>query len=378
MIESLAKSGFKELTAADVLPTDNIRPCVNEYSAFARVADAQLPTDAPLIVDSFYGQLYDQMPLDARAIYGPTDELPAYDIDRLSNHGFLRVPFRRIPRRVVHSPQELLKVLEPLILTLYKRGVVYFRGQTQEYVLPRTDDVRRWLYGDAQAVEPSLRPSVTRSTVDLRQIVPLWNGVVAQYLEQAEEKARREKEEEILKSLAEDEQIIGLTYQFHHFAIALAQHYGFATSGLDLTPDVATALFFAFHKFRKVEGGFRAERVAYGENLPVLYALFPPKENINAYSSYGPRAFRINRPRAQQAVFAHTGWGHSLNDGARRILFALYLDFDPEDVNLPSPAELFPSPLEDEFGVYLEEVMKRPIPVALADYVKGFSWVVDG
>ena len=379
MIESLIQSGFRELSEGEVLPTDNVRPCVNEFSAFARVSDAHLSADAPLIVDSFYGQLFDEMPLSARAVYGPTADLPAYDIDHLSNDGFLRIPFRRIPRRTVHSPQELLQVLTPLIPSLYKKGTVYFRGQIREFTLPRTDGVREWLYGDAKAVEPSLLPSGARSKVDLQQVVPLWNGVVAQYLEEAAETARQSNQQEVLESLVEDEQLIGLTYQFHHFAIALAQHYGLATTGLDLTPDVATALFFAFHKFTaQGDGSIRAERISYGESLPVLYALWPPKGNINAYSSYGPREFKINRPRAQQAVFAHTGWGLSRNDGARRIVFALYLDFDPEDVNLPAPSTLFPSRAEDRFGTYLEQVMKKPIPPALADYLKGFGWVVEG
>jgi hypothetical protein len=140
--------------------------------------------------------------------------------------------------------------------------------------------------------------------------------------------------------------------------------------------DIPTAVFFAFHKFiPQPDGSFRVEALKRGTQLPVLYGLWPRDESLNAYRTYGPRAFKINRPRAQQAVFSHTGWGLSRNDGARGILFALYLDFDPADVNLPSAGTLFPARADDAFGAYVEDVAKRSLPDALARHIKSFGWV---
>jgi len=139
--EVLERSGFRELEERADLALENVRPCINEFSPFSRVDSVE--PERPLLVDSYYGQVYDQLPLGAHAIYGETREIPEYAIDRLANHGFLRVPFRRIPRRVVRSLEELVAIVKALFDQFRRRKMtLLYRGQNIEYTLPRTGGAR--------------------------------------------------------------------------------------------------------------------------------------------------------------------------------------------------------------------------------------------
>src|ERR1700761_5294246 len=78
----------------------NLGASLNEFSAFTNLSAVESVSDQ-IIVDRNYGLAYTEMKLLPAAIYGAAEDLPAYSGDSLSNHGFLRVPFRRIPRRIV-------------------------------------------------------------------------------------------------------------------------------------------------------------------------------------------------------------------------------------------------------------------------------------
>src|SRR3954467_13554605 len=84
----------------------------------------------------FFGQLYDTRTELPYAIYGRTDDLPPYAGEGRADAGFLRVPFRRIPKLLIRNRKQFdffvkhIVSADPNLITL-------FRGQTREYLLNR-------------------------------------------------------------------------------------------------------------------------------------------------------------------------------------------------------------------------------------------------
>src|SRR5712692_11523353 len=81
----------------------------NECSPFSDLSQVKdTPVADSIVVDSYYGQAYDAAFFDnVRAVYGEATILPEYSGDELANYGFLRVPFRRVPRCLVRNRKEL-------------------------------------------------------------------------------------------------------------------------------------------------------------------------------------------------------------------------------------------------------------------------------
>jgi hypothetical protein len=153
-------------------------------------------------------------------------------------------------------------------------------------------------------------------------------------------------------------------FGFPLFSLALAQHYGLPTFGLDVTDRLDVALFFALMKFDKPAGSHRATyfRLTEFNSLPVLYLLFPQEEQQFEYERYRADGFPRGRPDAQAARFMHMGWGHSDNACAERIFLALYLDPEGDYGIIPSPLQLFPKGTDDTFGHFLEHLDRRSFP----------------
>jgi len=323
----------------------NIDFTLDEFSPFTdREALGQRRDE--LIVDRYYGQAYHAMELRSAGIYGRTADLPAYSGDQLANHGFLRVPFRRIPRRVVHTRAEI----EALLASIRSGDDnlrIQLRGQTCERTIKRSSETTRWLYGEDAVLEPSLTTSASRRKPALEEVLPEWAALLQVFITGNARGATARMSEEFATS-----------YGFPLFALALAQHYGLPTSGLDVTDLLDVALFFALMKYDKPPDTYRATyaRLTEYSDMPVLYVLAPAQQQQFDYESFRAEGFPPGRPDAQSARFMHVGWGYSENACARRIFLALYLDpsgkFDP----VPSPAMLFPPGKADLFAGFLEQV----------------------
>lgn len=323
---------------------------VDEVSPFADRHHLAWSSDE-LILDRNYGLAYHAMQLDPAAIWGRTSDLPSYSGDHLANFGFLRVPFRRIPRRLVRSRAEiedLLAVIKSAVPNLR----MLFRGQTSEYLIKRSSETSRWLFGEDGVSEPSLGTSASRRHPALESVIPEWSALLNIFMIETGMQGQRKYED-----------LFG-GYELPLFALALAQHYGLPTSGLDVTARLDVGLFFALMKFNKLGPGFQAaySRKTDSDVMPVLYLLFSPEQQQFGYEQFGLASFLRGRPHAQAARFMHMGWGHAVNACAERIFLALYLDpsgdFDP----IPSPAELFPGGEDDPFGNFLEhaDISKFP------------------
>jgi hypothetical protein len=117
-------------------------------------------------------------------------------------------------------------------------------------------------------------------------------------------------------------------------------------------------------KFDKPAGSCRATYTRQTEfkAMPVLYLLFPTKEQQFAYERYRADGFPSGRPDAESARFMHMGWGHADNACAERIFLALYLEPEGDYGPIPSLEQLFPMGADDAFGHFLEHTDTRSLP----------------
>ncbi len=327
---------------------------VDEVSPFANRRELVISGDQ-LILDRHYGLAYHAMELRPSAIWGRTADLPPYSGDHLANRGFLRVPFRRIPRRLVRSRRDI----EGLVATIRSADPnlrMLFRGQTTEHFIQRSPETTRWLFGEDAVMEPSLTTSASRRRPALDHVISEWCALLNVFLVKACGMGGQQDYENLAGGCG-----------FPLFSLALAQHYGLPTSGLDVTDRLDVALFFALMKFHKPAGGHRAtySRLTEFESLPAVYLLFPQQEQQFEYERYRTETFPRGRPDAQSARFMHMGWGHSDNACAERIFLALYLDPEGDYGPIPSSGQLFPKGADDPFGHFLEHIDTGSFPEAL-------------
>jgi hypothetical protein len=359
-------SDFVPIQPADLKDVSrNAGITVGEISPFADRRELVRAGDE-LVLDRHYGLAYNAMELRPAAIWGRTADLPPYSGDHLANTGFLRVPFRRIPRRVMRSRTEI----ESLIASIRSADPnlrVLFRGQTTEHVIKRSPETSRWLFGEDAVLEPSLTTSASRRRTALEQVLPEWSALLNVFLIEA---CGMEGQQEL-------EDFTG-GFGFPLFGLALAQHYGLPTSGLDVTDRLDVALFFALMKFDKPAGscGATYSRQTEFKNMPVLYLLSPPEQQQFEYERYRAEGFPRGRPDAQSARFMHMGWGHADNACAQRIFLALYLDPEGDYGTIPSPAQLFPKGTDDPFGHFLEHTNTRAFPEAFKQVLENEFYTV--
>ena len=168
--------GFRVISPSDVAELENnFERNINEFSPFS---GAILPGAASdWFVDSFFGQVYTGVSVNSKGIYGITNEMPHYPEDELANFGYLRVPFRKIPRRIIKSKAELYA----LVHSLRRANPVpelLFRGQHTEYMLNRSKEASLFLYGNEDALEPSLFASAVRNGVDIDEFALAWTCIL--------------------------------------------------------------------------------------------------------------------------------------------------------------------------------------------------------
>ncbi|WP_417798763.1 FRG domain-containing protein [Terasakiella pusilla] len=354
------------------LPGLNIRPYINELSPYAQMPTSLESFENEVIFDGCYGQAYSyDLPLSG-AIYGKSDCIPNEEIDKLSNYGYLRVPFRKIPRIRVASTQEIRDILNIAISYIPKHRLM-FRGQNSEYCIDRDERTKIALFGDENTLEPSLPPSASRMGVAIDEIIPPWQYAIQlfwhSHLTKLYGKISAGQFSRYQKFFDEWLQ----TYQFQYFGMALAQHYGLPTSGLDVTSRLETAIYFARNTLKGKDGILTAQS---NKNEAVLYVLAPKEDMyVQAFDAVKTVGFPLIRPDKQDAYFMHQGWGFANNQTVNRIVLAFYLDPDGDYIDLPTTDELFPSPNEDPFYSFLLNI-QRNSPVPLKSYLENLYGVV--
>lgn len=377
LLDGFRKLGSDELKDGVEL---NLRPHSNIFSPFSRVDRAVKTSEKSLVVDENYGLIYDDWFHRAPGLYGQTEVLPGGPLDHLATEGFLRTPFRRIPRIAVESPQKVRETVE-IIRELSTDRTLLFRGQNREFLIPRDGRTLLSLFGDEDAREPSILASAVRKGVLMSDLLPEWCGLVNTTL--------RGSLEAILKvpDFAAHEGLLRAQYNglcskyiFGQFALALAQHYGLPSNGVDTTTCLEAALSFALHEYTpstSSPGYLKVNRPTSWDDPPVLYMLAIPKQQYEIrFRNIAPIFAVGSRPEAQNACFIHSGWGRRGNDATRWLVAALYI-MEPFRFDLVSdPVTLFPSPETDILGRFLQQTAKSVLrSERLRAYLDDFYWL---
>ncbi|RWA81313.1 FRG domain-containing protein [Mesorhizobium sp.] len=350
----------------------NLSAYRDRFSPYADLSHITAADSGDAWADPFYGHVYGEWIAQGGGFYGRTMDMPPWPMDEVADLGFLRLPFARIPRVRVRSHSHLTELIERVQATVPPDGKLLLRGQISEYELGRPPQVLEALYGDEQAVEPSLAPSASRAGIDINKIMPTWCGLLRWLLD-------------MLPPLepGEDSRLRFhdwfTHYDFSRFALAIAQHYGLPSSGLDVTPSLEVALFFALHRFTKIverPGWARYQRKVEWTKPSVIYAfVVPTKAHTIRYDAARPDFF-ITRPLRQHAFFLCGGWGYAKNQSATLLAVAMYLDDSYRAPELPTAAFLFPSADEDPFAAALEAVpiIARRTP-SLEPFLSHLYWI---
>lgn len=345
----------------------NILQYKNMISPFCKENILNVNSNSQLIVDQNYGLVYDEEIINSKcSIYGELNKIPMYSGDQLENYGYLRVPFRKIPRIKLNNRRELDNLMS-MIQVGDKNIRLQFRGQNSEHYISRTDEEKISLFSCKDSLEPSLVPSAVRRNILMEDIMPLWNNMLQKYLDHKLDISKASNKNQLKKDLIN----FKTNVNFSVFSLALAQHYGFPSVGLDSTPNIETAIFFATHKFDNKDGN-----CSYTYNLheldrpPVIYVLAPAERNQIDYRNFKPSFSEFLRPDYQEAHFLHTGWGFNKNKCARSIWLALYLDQKGDFGEKIKPESLFP--YEDDFLNFIEPIIEKINTEKLSPYFKDF------
>jgi hypothetical protein len=372
--------GFIEVESNEFLKAyNNIQPIRNEVSPYFKNIKSQNidATNNRLLIDTFYGQVYTDNVLNSVNIYGPTERLPTFSGDNLANYGFLRVPFRRIPRILINSSEELHYIVNS-IWSKDPSLKLLFRGQTKEYLIGRKPETLQQIFGSPDALEPSLLPSASRKKIRLEEILPEFSALLQIFCKIRLMSIQENSDDTLFRQNLNDYSNLIGSYNLYFMALALAQHYGLPSAGLDVTDDLDVALFFALHEFKGDKGApyyFNIhKRSSHGEPS-VIYLLSGNKRFYLDYEKTIPSFIQSIRPQRQNAKFLHSGWGYNLNDCARRLFMALYLDPEGDFVCKYNKKYLFPGPEEDSFGAFLSAVKSSNIPKNLEKFLSYFYWI---
>lgn len=336
-----------------------------------------------LFVDSYY-----QTPFWARApndyaLFGANNELfrDHYDDFRknLNIVGSIRTKHYSVPIVEVSNLTELRELSNRI--PEFPHTSIFFRGQTKNYSLKRTPLVNKLLYGQEDVEEPSLLGAAPRRKLDYEKVHSALQLHVQDFIYQ--------------QAVCSDKNLDSVHNEWFELAscptgdwdiivMALGQHYGIPTHGIDITGNLEVAVWFATHKFKILEDG-KAHYVQMkfedwpenSELWPVVYfiqpvtnSIIPSIRKIKSLDNLGIEVLRPDRQFAQFFMGAH---GIHQNRLAEALVCMVRLKPGLYDTGLTFDY-LFPPPDEDQAYKFMINLKKRYSNGPLSQF---FSEIVD-
>jgi len=312
------------------------------------------------LADFYTGALFPPVALKPCGLFGPSGLWPPpmqpFAVD-LSLPYQLRNRFNRIPRKAIFSHSQLEYELSLIRSRLGPGAKLFFRGQTSQYFVHRKPKVASLLYGHENVREPSLPSSAFRHHFDYVSAERHWKTIIADIDYRVSGFVDRQwwvEEQSEHIPLGSD----GNIASWHSVStMALAQHYGLPTFGLDVTASLDMAWWFATHKYHsEADVAWYTPYLWAGEDFdswPAIYVFrcadWNPIDNLD---------LPAERPRRQKAVLARGSWGFHGNIVADDLIavFALAPDLGAE----PSlVVDVFPNVESDQFFAELLALKSR-------------------
>jgi hypothetical protein len=238
---------------------------------------------------------------------------------------------------------------------------VMWRGQSALYTLAdrRSSEDLMKLYGSTDVVEPSLLPSAARDGIEIERYMNAWFGLLDIFIDEFEARIRRDDRGGVPADLELDGVALRQSYFFRQWAFGVAQHYGLPSTGLDLSPDLDVATFFALHEFVIAPDGQTTIKRVPWDAKPVVLFMAVFEGDLGIDKAIAPRHLTTPRASAQKAHFFRTAWGGAPNRAAERIVAVLDLE-DHASWKLPLSADsLFPTISADPFAEFLRRAQTR-------------------
>jgi hypothetical protein len=313
---------FRALSTEEQLEVTRSEP-VNVFSPTMNLAEYASAGDGLnsrfVLVDTHTGSVFSPAQVRPCALLGREGFRlpPAVDAKPV---GWARARFQSIPYFIAADQAEY----ESLTAALQASNKhVFFRGQTTDYTVQRSSSVRRFLYGDDSVREPSLPSSASRNGFDYASaelVVQFIFGDIQFRLSDLSPPRTHWVEDEIEMVYVSNG---GMAARQSARTMALAQHYGIPTYGLDVTRSARFAWWFATHSFDSKAGLYTPHEVDIDTPLhdrPVVYVLSSQHsvelDDLNLVAT---------RPSAQHAVFVHGSWGLHENICAEDLIAIVIL-----------------------------------------------------
>jgi len=214
------------------------------------------------------------------------------------------------------------------------RSQLFFRGQAHEYILHR--EYPNYGLCNSSGGEVSL-------------IASFWRKYAhSNYCERP-----REGNTELHRVFLHAEQDA-----FDTNALALAQHYGMATTMLDITYDLNVALFFAFHDLIQISDGKYTYKPILKERIgdAVIYVMSSRDVLVNReYSEYGiidVEGLKSTRPFKQKCTVLEAG-SEEINVAAAEIIGRIKFAKGFSYSQMPTMSDIIPNRNEDMFYDFL-------------------------
>jgi hypothetical protein len=246
------------------------------------------------------------------------------------------------------------KEIEEYIAKIPLRGNegIFFRGQTSLYTLPRTEIVKKMLFANSCSVEPSLVTAAARTHFDYDSV----HFALKYFLMEALEFRSNYSWPDSSKIIREKQ--VNASLEIDHAIMALSQHYGIPSHGLDITSNPDVALWFAINKYNVVNN--KASYIKLEESdwdlndctkWPIIFVcqsvthtIQPSLHDCHELTDVGITALR---PIRQSAKFFLGGHSEHQNRLAETIVCAFRLK--PGDYKTTVDFDfLFPSPNDDK------------------------------
>lgn len=350
------------------------------------------------IIDSHYQAIFNINILNSKGIYGSKGKRTCV-LESSSSYNVVstfRVKRNEVPQIIVDSREELEDIIN-VVSKQYPDKDVYYRGQAKHHKLERPDSINELLYGDSNVNELSLPTAASRSDFDFDTFNSAFQMHIQGMMYSSVEK---EKFDELhsewktwshypptsnseINEICEKWFSLFHSYEWDLMVMALGQHYGVPTHGLDITTDLNVALWFATNKwysyehqgntyawYKELERNYKNDINDY----PVIYLVVTDKNLKRDLDQVEFAGFNALRPKRQSAFLHFGGWGLHSNICAEDVVVAIHLSKNVEISDLPKAEELFPSPEEDDF---YRDLLTLKYDAINAGFKTGFEDIVE-